>query len=127
MSKTKNSAFPTPFQQIFALFCVLIAEICISLFYFTLASKFNNLLIMDKIVILKNLNQIQTNFDSNVAIATFDHEPKQTFSNNLPLFLGTACCHFAPSRVGDGGGCHFAPPRAMKLLLLFAFAEMLRR
>jgi hypothetical protein len=95
MSATQNNSFSTHFQQIFALFCVLMTEacchfappICIFLFFPKPASKFQQLLITDKAA---NTNEIQTNFDSNVAIATFDHEPKQTFSNDLYLFVGTA-------------------------------------
>jgi hypothetical protein len=62
-------------------FCYFMTEICILLFFFVLASKFAKLLIMYKILSPlskcrglgdKVTNRIQREFDSNVAIATFE-------------------------------------------------------
>jgi hypothetical protein len=64
MNATKN---PTPFQQIFAAFCVFIADLCIFLFFLASASKFRQLLIR---TICYFTNQLQREFHSNVAIAT---------------------------------------------------------
>jgi hypothetical protein len=96
-------------------------EICILLFLSVSNSKLAHLLIAAYAAFT---NPIQTNYDSNVAIRTFE-----------------ACCHFAPptqttsllqtfSNLSSGffvseACCHFAPPTAVKLLLPFAFAEML--
>jgi hypothetical protein len=60
---------------------------------------------------LENPNRIQREFDSNVAIATFDHEPSapknkpfQTKACFAPFPCEAAtCCHFAPSRRGRLG------------------------
>jgi hypothetical protein len=101
--------FMAGFQQIFAPFCVLLAEICIFLFFHISASKFQKLLITANAA---NTNQIQREFDSNVAIATFEfslaskHLRQKTnllkpFSAPLlllPLRSGATCCHFARSR-----------------------------
>jgi hypothetical protein len=94
----KHSRILAHFQHIFAAYCVLMAEpcchfappICIFLFFRDSASKSHSLLITIEASNIKKLNRIQTNFDSNVAIRTFDHEPKQTFSNDLSRFVGTA-------------------------------------
>jgi hypothetical protein len=59
--------FPTPFQHIFAAFCVLMANSCVFLFFLNLASKSRALLITDYTT---DTNQFQREFDSNVAIAT---------------------------------------------------------
>jgi hypothetical protein len=85
MRSQSKSKLMTCFQQLFAAFCVLMTETWFFLFFHVLASKFHSLLIMNPTSKIRNSNQIQTNFDSNVAIATFDHEPKQTFSNDLFL------------------------------------------
>jgi hypothetical protein len=93
--KLKHGEIMADFQQIFAAFCVLMAEacchfappICIFLFFRDSASKSCSVLINDNAT---DTNPIQTNYDSNVAIRTFDHEPKQTFSNDLSRFVGTA-------------------------------------
>jgi hypothetical protein len=79
MPASQNSTFPTPFQQTFTFFCVLLAEICFFLFFSNIASKSRQLLITIKVYAVKNSNRSQTNYDSNVAIRTFE-----------------ACCHFAP-------------------------------
>jgi hypothetical protein len=88
MSATKNSSFPTHFQQIFAAFRVFIAEacchfappICIFLFSRVLASKFQQLLITEYAT---ETNEIQREFYSNVRIATFETFPasKQSHKN----------------------------------------------
>jgi hypothetical protein len=77
MLATKNSggvlslraadSFSTVFQQIFTTFCVLLAEICISLFFHVSASKLYTLLITDNDV---NTNRIQREFLFNNAIAS---------------------------------------------------------
>jgi hypothetical protein len=67
MATPLNSAFMAGFQQIFAPFCVLLAEICTFLFFHISASKFQKLLITAYDV---DTNRIQREFDSNVAIAT---------------------------------------------------------
>jgi hypothetical protein len=120
MSPHISSSFLAPFQQIFALFCVLMTEICILLFFSNLASKLIQLLITAYTV---NTNRIQREFDSNVAIATFENPPaskpscqKTNFLKlrravtsrrrqfcSLPLRSGATCCHFARSR-GKGWG-----------------------
>jgi hypothetical protein len=72
-----------------AAFCSVMAKICIFLFLRRAvtsrrrlsASKSRSLLIADNTT---DTNKIQTNFDSNVHIATFDHEP---FTNLFKLFL----------------------------------------
>jgi hypothetical protein len=68
-------AFPTHLQQIFAAFCLLLAESCIFLFFLMLAPKSCLLLIMNTAATSKKSNRNQREFDSNVAIRTFDHEP----------------------------------------------------
>jgi hypothetical protein len=93
MMPQKHSSFSTHFQQIFAAFCVLLTEKCILLFFLNLASKFRQSLIMNTKSKIKKLNRIQTNFDSNVHIATFDHEPSAPKNK---LSQTEACCHFAP-------------------------------
>jgi hypothetical protein len=105
MTATKNNSFSTHVQQIFAAFCFFVTDSCILLFFSNLASKSRLLLITAKAKFLKNPNQSQREFDSNVAIATFDHEPPapknklfQTCFTSWPLCL-EACCHFAPPTV----------------------------
>jgi hypothetical protein len=98
MPSTQNSSFSTTIQPIFAAFCVFMTDIWLSLFLRRAvtsrrrlsASKLQQLLITIEASESKNQNRNQTNFDSNVAIRTFDHKPKQTFSNCLSLFVGTA-------------------------------------
>jgi hypothetical protein len=75
MPTTKNSEFSTPFQQIFAVFYVFMAKICISLSFFVLASKLRQLLITTNTSISRKSNRIQREFDSNGAIPPFDHKP----------------------------------------------------
>jgi hypothetical protein len=86
MRKLLYGSFMLDFQQIFAAFCGLMTEICISLFFFASNSKLRLLLIVNNSLDTEKLNHVQTNFDSNVAIRTFDHElsapkikPSQTF------------------------------------------------
>jgi hypothetical protein len=98
MTQQIDSSFPTLFQQIFAAFCLLLADSCISLFFLVLNSKLAQLLITTDCLLPSPFaeggvlslradeggevtHQNQTNFDSNVAIATFDHEAKTNFSN----------------------------------------------
>jgi hypothetical protein len=69
MTPQINSRFLTHFQQIFAPFCALIAEICISLFFLVHASKFAPLLIT---AYAAETNRIQREFLFNVARATRD-------------------------------------------------------
>jgi hypothetical protein len=165
------SEFPTLFRQIFAAFCVLIAETYISLFFHFSASKLARLLITNTAIITnriqreflfnnciqsqefssaskhshqktnfykqisallsspkwrgvggevgvlslraaddtKKSNRIQREFDSNGAIATFDHEAS-ALKNKL---LQTAtCCHL---RGQEEACCHFAPPNSTPL------------
>jgi hypothetical protein len=80
----------TCFQQLFTAFCVFMTDIWLFLFFHVSNSKLQQLLITIEASESKNQNRNQTNFDSNVAIRTFDHKPKQTFSNCLSLFEGTA-------------------------------------
>jgi hypothetical protein len=111
------------FQQISVASCVLIAEICIFLFFLNLASKFHQLLIRfnETNINLEEgfTNQFQREFDSNVAIATFDHEPSAPKNKLLqticllPLRSGATCCHFARSRgeeLGMGDTFHHRLP-----------------
>jgi hypothetical protein len=105
MSLTKNRAVLSlrtaarimiPFQQIFAAFCVLMTEACchfapptrISLFFHQSNSKSVQLLITDNSA---KTNRIQREFDSNVAIATFEFSsapkaPRQKTNFFKPLF-----------------------------------------
>jgi hypothetical protein len=53
----------------------LIAKTCILLFFSVLASKSRSLLITIEVIQNRKNKPSQTNFDSNVAIRTFDHEP----------------------------------------------------
>jgi hypothetical protein len=57
LSLCAADTFLTNFQQIFAAFCVLMTESCISLFYFTSASKYHRLLIKDKTSIFRKSKQ----------------------------------------------------------------------
>jgi hypothetical protein len=66
------STLLTHFQQIFAAFCVFMTEICILLFFFVSNSKLVKLLITPNPT---STNRIQRNFDSNVAIWTFETSP----------------------------------------------------
>jgi hypothetical protein len=92
MPATRNSSFSTLFQQIFAAFCVFIADSCILLFFPKPASKFKKLLIATDAL---STNRFQTNFDSNVAIRTFDHEPSAP--KNKPF--QTICFPLRPLRL----------------------------
>jgi hypothetical protein len=97
------------------------AKIYIFLFFLILNSKFTSLLIADKCFAPLSkwrgvggevTNQIQTNFDSNVRIATFEtslasKQPRQKtnlFKPKLPLLAkrgeGWGVGIFAPSRMG---------------------------
>jgi hypothetical protein len=83
-------------QYSVALRCFM-AKTCISLFFPVLASKSQSLLIK---AYTANTNRIQREFDSNGAIATFDHEPSAPKNK---LSQTEACCHFAPPK--RGGVC----------------------
>jgi hypothetical protein len=54
-------AFPTHLQQIFAAFCLLLAESCIFLFFLMLAPKSCLLLIMNTAATSKNQTEIKGN------------------------------------------------------------------
>jgi hypothetical protein len=93
MSQLKHGGIMTHFQQIFAAFCGLIAEICILLFFLLSASKSQQLLITDKST---KTNQFQREFDSNVHIATFEillASKRLASKTNLfkPFFLTFLC------------------------------------
>jgi hypothetical protein len=106
----------TCFQQIFAPFCVLIAEVCISLFVYILASKLRQLLIT---AYAAYTNQFQREFDSNVAIRTFEFclaskHPRQKTNFFKPIFSSWSLCRGVLSlRAADSGKLHLC------------FAEML--
>jgi hypothetical protein len=75
MADMEMNRYLTLFQQIFAVFCVLIAEICILLFFSILTSKLSQLLIeacchFAPPTTSINTNQFQREFNSNVAIRT---------------------------------------------------------
>jgi hypothetical protein len=53
MTRQQNGKFMTRFRQIFAAYCVLLADLCILLFYQNLASKSQLLLIKDKTSIFR--------------------------------------------------------------------------
>jgi hypothetical protein len=72
MNQRLNSSFSTHFQQIFAAYCVLMTDSCVSLFFRISYSELTKLLITNTAFISKKSNRIQTNFDSNVAIRTFE-------------------------------------------------------
>jgi hypothetical protein len=72
MPHQSPSTFPIPFQQIFAAFCVLIADSWFFLFFFVANSKLAQLLITNETTKTENPNRIQREFDSNVAIRTFE-------------------------------------------------------
>jgi hypothetical protein len=72
LSLRAADSFSTVFRQIFASFCVLIAETRISLFFHVSASKSRLLLITDNAL---ETNHTQREFDSNVHIATFEPSP----------------------------------------------------
>jgi hypothetical protein len=82
--------------------CNFMANICIFLFFFVSASKFNQLLITNHGIIAKNPNRIQREFHSNVAIATQEfssaskHPRKNTnfFKPSFPLFLCASALSF---------------------------------
>jgi hypothetical protein len=103
MTTQLQGDYPRPFQQIFAAFCVLMAEIWFLLFFQKLASKSEKLLIMSNRCLS---NGIQTNFDSNVAIRTFEFSSASKQPHQKTNFLKRfaflcvlcieACCHFAP-------------------------------
>jgi hypothetical protein len=67
MTQQQHGKLMAGFEQIFALFCVLMTEICISLFFHFSASKMPRLLITAN---ASKTNRIQREFDSNVRIAT---------------------------------------------------------
>jgi hypothetical protein len=98
--------FLSPFQQSFPALCVLLAEACchfapptcILLFFLNLASKSHQLLITAYTVYT---NRIQREFDSNVAIATFEFllasKPSRQKTNLfklLALFLCASALSF---------------------------------
>jgi hypothetical protein len=103
----------TPFQQIFAAFCLLVADSSILLFFLIPASKSQSLLITDNAIITEACCHFappkQTKSKGNFClIIVYSHKnflqpqnsraKKQTFSNfcSLPLRSGATCCHFAP-------------------------------
>jgi hypothetical protein len=112
MPAMKSSNFLTLFQQIFADFCCLMTEICIFLSFCVLASKFQKLLITTEASNTKKSNRIQTNFDSNVHIATFDHEPSAPKNKQLQTLVPILCVSISL--------------RLCVKPLSFAFAEMLK-
>jgi hypothetical protein len=125
----------THFQQIFAAFCVFVTEICILLFFLVSNLKLAQLLItttshfsnqIQREFLFNNCIQsyspvpasshlcqknkpFQTNFDSNVAIRTFDYEPSAPKTNLFKLFTPFPCEAGRPAvtsrgqeeRVGD--------------------------
>ena len=60
MTTHLQRVFLTPFQQIFTFFCVLIAQICIFLFFLTLASKYQKLLITPQMFCFNSTKYSQT-------------------------------------------------------------------
>jgi hypothetical protein len=113
--------FLTPFQQIFAAFCVLMTDFCISLSFHISASKFQKLLITANAAITEACCHFappkQTKSKGNFCLITvYNHKnflqpqnsraKKQTFSNFCPL------SPLRKERVGVWGYCHFAPPTA---------------
>jgi hypothetical protein len=70
-------------------FCGLVTDSCVLLFFQNPASKSRSLLITIEASNIKNSNPIQTNYDSNVHIATFDHEPCTNILK--PFFLDFLC------------------------------------
>jgi hypothetical protein len=95
MPAMQNNSFLALFQQIFAAFCVLMTEIWLFLFFQISASKLSQLLIMLNTINI-NLDEsftsrIQTNFDSNVAIRTFDHEPPAPKNKHSQTFIHVLC------------------------------------
>jgi hypothetical protein len=80
-----------------------IAKICILLFLSVSASKLAQLLITANAA---NPNQKQTNYDSNVAIRTFDHEPPSPKNKPSPtfVFLPSPSTSLRVQRGGVGGG-----------------------
>jgi hypothetical protein len=95
--------FVAGFRQIFAPFSALMAKICISLFFRISASKSRLLLIMNNASDSKKSNQIQREFDSNVAIATFEtvlassHPPQKTNLRKLFCSASPFLCSSALS------------------------------
>jgi hypothetical protein len=82
-------------------FCHLMTESCILLFFRVSNSKLVLLLIMNYSPEIGKSNKIQTNFDSNGTIATFDHEPSAPKNK---LSQTEACCHFAPPKQTESKG-----------------------
>jgi hypothetical protein len=89
------SSFPTHFQQIFAAFCLLIADSCIFLSFQILASKSTTLLITNAASKNKKSKPFQTNIDSNVAIRTFEIAPASKHTRQKTN-------HFKPSTISVG-------------------------
>jgi hypothetical protein len=101
MTAKANDTFLTGFQHIFAAFCVLMTETCIFLFFSNLASKLLLLLITGNVSEIGKSNRIQREFDSNGAIATFDHE--LSAPKNKPYKLSALTP--SPCEAGRGLGC----------------------
>jgi hypothetical protein len=91
LSLRAADTFSTHFQQIFAAYCLFMTEIWFLLFFCISASKFRQLLIRDYSL---ETNRIQREFDSNVAIRTFDHKPPAPKYKLLQTFLRVLCGEF---------------------------------
>jgi hypothetical protein len=76
--------FPTPFQQIFAAFCVLMTDSYIFLFFCNLASKFQQLLIIANAA---DINRIQREFLFNNCIASQNYFSSLSQCRKNPNFL----------------------------------------
>jgi hypothetical protein len=84
MKSSLNDDFPTPFQQIFATYCVLMAEICILLFSSNLASKSQQLLITNSAPIFRKSkrNQVKTFLLWRYSDTRFSLRSKLYYKNN---------------------------------------------
>jgi hypothetical protein len=74
MTQQRNSKFMAHFQQIFALFCVLMTKICIFLFFLTSASKSHPLLITSQVFRFYSVKYHQT----------FDGKSRPIFRKSKP-------------------------------------------
>jgi hypothetical protein len=81
-----HSSFSILFQQIFAAFCALMADLYIFLFFQNLASNSHTLLIMNPAYKIKNSNRIQREFLFNNCIQSHNCLPASSHSRQITNF-----------------------------------------